>query len=99
MSETLTNPADQRATIARLLNRYPDLTRDETDTLLAFFATGPLVERGMLRGDAALSPIIEQLERDHPARFRAGASQSLFVAVLLLAPIALFWWAAVRWGG
>lgn len=97
MTDITAEDATHRDAIVGLLRRYPDLRPAETDTLLDFLAKGSLVDRGMLRGDAGLRPIIEQVEADHPARFRASAGRSLFVAFLLLAPLALFWWLAVRW--
>ncbi|MFD1788407.1 hypothetical protein ACFSC3_12570 [Sphingomonas floccifaciens] len=97
MSDITADAADLRLHVTTLLRRYPDLRPGETDELLTFFTSGPLVDRGMLRGESGLRPIIEQIERDHPARFRAGVSRSLFVAFLLLAPIALFWWVAMKY--
>lgn len=97
MSDNTEQSADMRAQINGLLDRYPDIGPAERSDLLDFLTHGPIIDRGMIRGDAARASIIEQVERDHPDHFRTKASSHLFVAVLLIAPLVLMCWFAIYW--
>lgn len=97
VSDIITQAGDIRSRIGDLLDRYPDLRPDERSDLIAFLTKGALVDRGMIRGDAKLAPIIEQVESDHPEQFRPSVRSSLLVAILLIVPLVLMCWFAVNW--
>jgi hypothetical protein len=97
MSDNILYGTDNRSRFANLLDRYPDIHPDERSDLLAFLTNGALVDRGMIRGDTSLAPIIEQVERDHPDHFRTSVGSNIMVAILLIAPLLLMCWFAVYW--
>lgn len=95
MSDNICREGDTRARMGDLLDRYPHLHADERSDLLRFLTHGALVDRGMIRGDATLGPIVERVESDHPDHFRASLSSSLLVAVLLTVPLLMMCWLAM----
>lgn len=90
---------DQRGQIATLLRRYPQLDAAETEALLDFLVSGPIIEVGHLAGDPELKPIIERVKRDHSKRFRVGIGGNLIIGLALLLPLILFCWFAWNSGG
>ncbi len=97
MSDNSLHSGDIRARIGDLLDRYPDIRPDERSDLLRFLTHGPIVDRGMIRGDAARATVLERVERDHPDHFRATLGSNLLVAALLIVPVVLMCWFAVYW--
>ncbi len=87
-----------RDRMAALLDRHSDLSPDELSELVDFLAHGPIVDRGMLRGDPAYTATIEAIQAEHKSHFRAGVAPTLAVIALITVPIALMLWVAVRYG-
>jgi hypothetical protein len=90
---------DHRDHIATLLRRYPQIDAAETETLLDFLATGPIIEVGHLAGDPELKPIVERVRREHAKRFSVGIGRNLLIGLALVLPLVLFCWVAWDLGG
>lgn len=92
-------PADDhgdRDHIAKLLRRYPRLEAEETEMLLDFLATGPIIEVGHIAGDPELKAIVERVRREHSKRFGVSLGRNLLIGLMLIAPLLAFCWYA--WG-
>jgi len=88
--------ASDRDHFALLLHRYPTLDAQETEALIDFLATGPIIEVSHLAGDPELKPIVERVKRDHPKRFNVSLGSNLIIAMALILPLLAFCWYA--WG-
>ncbi|HET9511279.1 MAG TPA: hypothetical protein VFO80_09030 [Sphingomonas sp.] len=87
-----------RDRMAALLDRHPDLSQPELNEVIDFLARGPILDRGMLRGDPAYAATIAAIQAEHKRHFRAGIPQTLAVIALIIVPLALMLWVAVRYG-
>ena len=88
----------RRNHIAGLLARHPDLAAAETAEILDFLKTGSMIDIGMLRGDPAFRPKIEQIRAENSAHFRLGAGRSLLIALGIALPFLLLCWLILDWG-
>ncbi|KQN25614.1 hypothetical protein ASE86_05210 [Sphingomonas sp. Leaf33] len=96
MQDTIDTTARDRA--ADLLARHPHLNAAETAEIVQFLAKGPIIDRGMLRGDPAYAATIDAIQSDHARHFRASLPQIVGVIALMTVPIALMLWVAIRYG-
>ncbi len=78
-----TAPRDRAAD---LLRRYASLDPTETEELIRFLAAGPIVDRGMVKGDETLAPIVAQVVADHPAPFRVGIGRQIVITLAVTLP-------------
>lgn len=94
------NGADlaRRTRVAGLLDHHPNLSPDETAEVLDFLKNGSMIDIGMLRGDPAFKPKIEQIRAERSTHFRLGTGRSLLVALAIAAPFLLLCWLILDWG-
>ncbi|WP_294287942.1 hypothetical protein [uncultured Sphingomonas sp.] len=93
-----TSDTTTRDRMAALLDRHPNLSPPELSEVIDFLARGPIVDRGMLRGDPAYAATIEAIQAEHKSHFRAGFLPTLAVIALITVPLAVMLWVAVRYG-
>ncbi len=79
----------QRADVADLLRRYPDVDAGETDTLLRFLKKGPPLEVALLTTDEELWPRLQRFRQDHRSKFSLGFKEYALVLLILMGLIAL----------
>lgn len=80
--------------MAGLLARYPALSEEEAEALVAFLARGPLIERGMVLGRPGMADQFALLKRDRGRGFGMSRTGLLVIATLvavLVAACALLW--------
>ena len=80
--------------MAGLLARYPALSEEETETLVAFLARGPLIERGTVLGRPGMADRFALLKRDRARGFGMSRTGLLVIAAIvaaLVAACALLW--------
>ena len=82
------------ANAERLLNRYPDLSEQELETLIRSFARFPLLDYGIIAADDALGPKLDAFYRDHGDKLRPPfehVAWGLAVPVVIVLAIAFYW--------
>ncbi|MGK6354300.1 hypothetical protein ACMGDH_03620 [Sphingomonas sp. DT-207] len=72
--------------MAGLLARYPAVSDEERDTLVAFLTRGPLIERGTLMGRSGMREQFDLLKRSHRREFGMSL-QGLLVVLGLIAAL------------
>lgn len=80
--------------MAGLLARYPVLSEEEIEALVAFLARGPLIERGTLLGRPGMADQFALLKRDRARGFGMSRTGLLVIAAMvaaLVAACALLW--------
>jgi hypothetical protein len=80
-------PGQER--IVSLLDRYPNISRDEAQEILTFLQAGSYFDVGLLTGDARLKPSLDAFVKDHRRHFdvepdRAEAVVGIGILVLFL---------------
>lgn len=88
----------QRARVAALLRKYPNVDADETAEITRFLKKGPFLEIGLLAADEELSPKVERFRAEHAGRLGLSLKDyslaALIVASLIVACF-LLWDAGV----
>lgn len=74
---------NMRERVEQLLERYPDLSLEETALILRFLKKGPFLETGLLSSNETIRPKLERFRADHRKQLSAG-SRSLAIAALLV---------------
>jgi hypothetical protein len=88
----------QRARIAALLRKYPDVEADETAEITRFLKKGPILEIGLLASDEELAPKVERFRAEHASKLGLSLKDYLLVALIIAALVAacvLLWDAGV----
>lgn len=77
-----------------LIERYPDLTSDEIETLVAIYPLLPPLHLALMASDVDLAPRLEAFRKAHRRRIRTPFRQytPLLIPLLLMA-VVLVWWA------
>ena len=77
-----------------LLNRYPDVSDAELDTLIRSFAKFPLLDFGILAADDRLGPKLDAFYRDHSDKLRPPLSDVVWAVAVpaVIAVAAILYW-------
>lgn len=72
-----------RARMEQLLGRYPEVTPEETQEIIAFLKKGPHLDVGLVTAEDAMRAKVQDIRTRYPAEFRLKAYQAaLFVAFI-----------------
>ena len=79
-----------------LIERYPDLTPEEVDALVAIYLRLPPLHLALMASDEDLAPRLEAFQKAHGRRIRPPLRQYavLLIPVLLMAVVLV--WSAIR---
>ena len=80
-----------REQVSGLLARYPDVTAEDSSTILDFLRTGRHLDIGLLTADEALKPNLDSFMEDHKAHFRVR-SREVFAVVGGIGGLLLVLW-------
>ena len=80
-----------------LLERYPNVTRQEAREILTFLQNGRYLDVGLLTSNARLKPNLDAFLKDHWIHFhvRPGQGEALVGIIVLLLFVAWAIWAAL----
>ena len=76
-----------RARMEELLQRYPDISQEETQDLLKFLKSGPHVDVGLVTGEDSFRDKIRQIRTRYAAEFRLKAHETILFIALICAPL------------
>ena len=74
-----------RARIEDLLDRYPQVSTDESAEILRFLKKGGPTEVALLTSTAALQPKLQRFRDDHASEFRLRPKDYAVVATVVIA--------------
>ena len=77
--------------VARLLARYPDLSKDENREILEFMKTGRHLEIGLLTSNDKIRPNLGVFMKDHRKHFRVSFGETTAVVVLIAGFLLICW--------
>jgi hypothetical protein len=77
--------------VARLLARYPDLSKNENREILEFMKTGRHLDIGLLTSDEKLRPNLDAFMEDHKRHFQVSFRETTAVVVLIAAFLFAAW--------
>jgi hypothetical protein len=77
--------------VARLLARYPDLSKNENREILEFMKTGRHLDIGLLTSDEKLRPNLDAFMEDHKRHFQVSIREATAVVVLIAAFLFAAW--------
>ena len=80
-----------REQVSGLLARYPDVTAEDSSTILDFLRTGRHLDIGLLTADEALKPNLDSFMEDHKAHFRVR-SREVFAVLGGIGALLLVLW-------
>ena len=76
-----------------LVERYPNLTSDEVDTLVAIYPLLPPLHLALMASDDDLAPRLEAFREAHRRRIRTPFRQYMpFLIPVLIMAVVLVWW-------
>lgn len=80
-----------------LLNRYPDISESELETLIRSFAKFPLLDFGVIAADERLGTKLDAFYRDHGDKLRPPMTDVMWALTVpaVIAIALLFYWAVV----
>jgi hypothetical protein len=78
----------RRKHIEDLLRRYPAIRESEKQEIVHFLATGPHLDVGLITGNEALRPKVEEIRKANPAQFRMKWHEALFFIIAVGGPAA-----------
>ena len=86
--------------VARLLARYPDVSKDENGEISNFMKTGRHLDIGLLTSNEKLRPNLDAFIEDHRKHFRVSVREATAVVILITAFLFLCWllWELARAG-
>jgi hypothetical protein len=76
--------------IQELLSRYPNITDAERAEIIHLLKKGPPIETALLSTIERVRPQLDHFREDNRGHFAIGAKEYVFVAVSLVALVALF---------
>jgi hypothetical protein len=77
-----------------LIERYPDLTSEEINTLVAIYPMLPPLHLALMASDEDLAPRLEAFRKAHRRRIRTPFRHYVaFLIPLLMMVVVLVWWA------
>ena len=77
--------------VAVLLSRYPRVSGEELDELLAFTSQTRTAEIQGLRGIPAIRPQLDRLSQDHPARTGIAKREVFYILGAIALILAVSW--------
>lgn len=80
-----------RERVAQLLERYPQVSKNENREILDFMKTGRHLDIGLLTSDDKLRPNLDTFMEDHKRHFRVSLGEGTAVVALITALILLCW--------
>ena len=88
------HPGPER--VAALLERYPEVSRDEAREILTFLQTGRYLDVGALTGSRRLHQNLDAFLKDHWIHFHVRPGQGEAVVVGVVISLFVLWviWAA-----
>jgi hypothetical protein len=86
-----------RDRIATLLGRYPNVSDEEREEILAFMKEGRHLEIGLLTSNGKVRPQLDAFMEEHKRHFRIGAADltKLFVVFAILATVSWLVWGLI----
>jgi len=84
--------------ISDLLVRYPNVSDDEADQILAFLKGGRYFDVGLLTSNSRLNPSLDAFLKDHRSHFQVepGRAEAVLGVVILFLFILWGIWAALN---
>ena len=83
-----------RERVAGLIGRYPTISAEETNEVLAFLRNGRHLDIGLLTSNERLKPKLDAFMRDHKGHFRLSVLESLAVLAAIGAFLYGLWLAS-----
>lgn len=85
------------ARVETLLNRYPDVSETELETLIRSFARFPLLDFGILAADVKLGTKLDAFYRDHADKLRPPIADVMWALAVpaVIAIAVVFYWAVI----
>ncbi|HEX6071414.1 MAG TPA: hypothetical protein VFY95_00190 [Sphingomicrobium sp.] len=80
-----------REQVAGLLARYPNVSTQDSRTILDFLRTGRHLDVGLLTANDKLKPNLDAFMRDHQAHFRVKIGEGAAVIAGIAALLAILW--------
>jgi len=87
-----------RQDIADLIQRYPNVSEEETAQIVTYLRKGRHLDVGILTGDERLKPKLDRFMADHRKHFRLGFGEATAVIAAITGFLLVFWliWEAMR---
>ena len=83
-----------RARMEQLLGRYPEVTPEETQEIIAFLRKGPHLDVGLVTAEDAMRAKVQDIRTRYPAEFRMKAYQAALFVAFICGP---FFYLAVKY--
>jgi hypothetical protein len=80
-----------RQEIADLLKRYPHVSDEEANLVVAFLRKGRHLDVGILTGDDKLKPHLDRFMADHSRHFRLSIGEATGATAAILAVLGFCW--------
>ena len=77
--------------VAKLLARYPDLSKNENREILEFMKTGRHLDIGLLTSNEKLRPNLDAFMEVHKRHFQVSFGEAIAVVVLIAAFLVVCW--------
>ena len=77
--------------MAKLLARYPNVSKNENRVILEFMKTGRHLEIGLLTSNEKLRPNLDAFMEDHKRHFQLSFREATSVVVLIAAFLVVCW--------
>lgn len=79
--------------VESLLDRYPDLNRQQLAELINLFPALSLIDRSLMTADHSLAEKLAAFHRDHAGRLKPPTIELIgFLAFPVIASIIALWW-------
>ena len=83
-----------RARMEQLLGRYPEVTPEETQEIVAFLKKGPHLDVGLVTAEDGMRAKVQDIRTRYPAEFRMKAYQAALFVAFICGP---FFYLAVKY--
>jgi len=80
-----------RERVAKLLERYPEVSKNENREILDFMKNGRHLDIGLLSSDESLQPNLDAFMEDHKKHFRVSFGEVTAVVVMIAAFLLAAW--------
>ncbi len=80
-----------RERVAKLLGRYPQVSKNENRAILEFMKNGRHLDIGLLTSDQSLKPNLDAFMEDHQKHFRVSFGEATAVVVMIAAFLLAAW--------